>query len=198
MIPMITISFKENEPETFTIDPDEIREAVIADFKERIEPESKRLTARKAERLKALGNQVFESCDLAGRLIFLSPAISDGVLLSPLKAGERGLLYVLFVRDHKGLKASLTRMFDRYYYEIWGGALISQGIRAVDSAVKKAAADRGLLCSSSVCPGTEGFPLDAQRTIFRLLEPEDLGIRLLDSCLMAPENAFTALYAVNG
>ena len=188
---MMTFKLTPNTPQTFSISPDENREAVSSAFYKAAEAAGG-LTPKRLKKIEPLTARLFDALDLTGRLLFLTDTSKVGSLAPP--DGDPLLLFLIFVRDREDLRGALTKMFDLYYYDLFSSAFISEGIRRAKDALKEAALSAGYDLPDPLIPGLESCPLKAQREIFRLLEPEDLGVRLLSSDLMEPINSYTCLY----
>jgi len=63
----------------------------------------------------------------------------------------------------------------------------------VNQSVKDAAAEEGLICHPRYSPGFGDLTLDYQKTVFRKMQPERIGVTLNDSLLMSPSKSVTAL-----
>ena len=173
----VTITY----PQTFEIAPASISGAVSAAFYAQLNREGLVLKPRMKEKAEAVRQKVFNAAVLTGRCLAVPGEASLTVAL------------IIFVKGLKELEKTASRLSDHYYMELWGSALISEGIHAARSRVKESALAHHMAVTEERIPGVGSVPLETQKEIFRLLRPEDLGITLLDNDLMSPEKAFSCL-----
>ena len=188
---MMTLKLIPDTPLTFAIPASDDRKSVTDAFYALAQKEAP-LSPRHIKKIEPLIDRFFDALELSGRILLTSDVSRLGALARP--DGDAVLLLLIFVHDKAGLRDTLTKMFDIYYYDQFSSALISQEIRTAKDALKEAA--RALNCDlpDALIPGLDDCPLSVQADIFRLLQPEDLGIRLLESGLMAPINSYTCIY----
>ena len=63
----------------------------------------------------------------------------------------------------------------------------------INQTIRDDAKKEGLICNPRYSPGFGDLTLDYQKTVFRKLNPERIGVTLNDSLLMSPSKSVTAL-----
>lgn len=63
----------------------------------------------------------------------------------------------------------------------------------INQTIRDDAKKEGLICHPRYSPGFGDLTLDYQKTVFRKLNPERIGVTLNDSLLMSPSKSVTAL-----
>lgn len=77
-----------------------------------------------------------------------------------------------------------------------GTVALDEGLELLRGMVVKQVTERGLQTGHNLCPGGYQIPLEAQKTLFTLLDGGELGITLGDSMLMSPIKSHTLVIPV--
>lgn len=85
-------------------------------------------------------------------------------------------------------------MADGMLYDIWANAVLESASSDLRAALKREIRDRGYFVTPSWSPGQDGIALENQRPLFRLLQPEEIGITLGEDDLMSPIKSVTAFF----
>jgi len=59
----------------------------------------------------------------------------------------------------------------------------------VEDLISRETCELGLSLGMRAQPGQEGWPIEQQREVFRILPGEEIGVRLTESCLMIPRKS---------
>lgn len=77
-----------------------------------------------------------------------------------------------------------------------GNAALDSIVREACRMVKKESSSQGYKVSSPVSPGTPGFSISEQRTVFKLAPAEHIGVRLTASGVMFPRKSISMVIAI--
>ncbi|HHT27252.1 MAG TPA: hypothetical protein GXZ82_08420 [Firmicutes bacterium] len=106
--------------------------------------------------------------------------------LITLGAGLEKLLQQLYEED------PLTAMA----CDAVGSAVLAMAGAAFIAKRQSALKQMGLELTITFVPGCQAFPLSAQTAIFKVLQAEQIGVRLSDACLMHPAKSATSVAPV--
>jgi hypothetical protein len=70
-----------------------------------------------------------------------------------------------------------------------GSGAVGEVSRMMGARICDAASARGLNVGMRASPGQEGWSIWQQRTLFRLVPGDEIGVRLTESCLMLPRKS---------
>ena len=103
------------------------------------------------------------------------------------------------------LSVNYDRLIKKYSINNPSRALVLQAIGAeriesfIDLFVSEYEKQNGIKLSARFSPGYGDLPLDAQKQIFALLNPQkNIGLTLNDSLIMSPSKSVTAIAGING
>ena len=206
---MAYMSLGGSSPKNFRIRKDLVRTAAVRDFEYHTRLKLYDMPDKLARPVLRTQQAVFDRTTLIGRYRLLT--VSD-VILSD-ETGEAGVIVendhfltgsypdaapggkVLFLivtlQGLREIAEEISRMSDSYYLEVWGRVFIEQGIAYFRHELRRALKRSGYQPSAFLFPGMKTCRLSNQREIFRILEPEDLGVTLSPGCIMSPEKSFT-------
>lgn len=130
------------------------------------------------------------------RVVLTEGIILEGSLPSRILAGaSKVALAVCTIGPN--LDAKVSKMLDSGN-TVEALALDGAGIAAVEEVsrvlvdqINHAAGIEGLTTGTAISPGQEGWLLEQQRIIFKLLPAERIGVRLTESCVMLPRKSIS-------
>lgn len=92
-----------------------------------------------------------------------------------------------------------SEIFNAVVYDAVGSEIAEEGAEYMHYFLGKIAASKGgSIMKRRFSPGYSDMSLEMQKKVFKLLNPEAIGIRLSSSCLMIPEKSVTAFVGIEG
>ena len=130
-----------------------------------------------------------------GRRVFFEGGFFEGPLLARAMAGAAELGLVLCTIG-PGLEERVRELRDKEPVKalaLDGAGTAAVGLLSFLAAgdVAAAAEKRGLRSGVELSPGQEGWPIEQQRTFFRLLPAERIKVRLTESGMMLPRKSIS-------
>ena len=191
---------KRNAPQTLTIMPSDIAERTDEAFFRYIRRDHPGLAERRIVRINEIRDYGTEVHKLIVR-VGLFRLGNEPKELNELSAyaGKEGYLVLLFatVAENESAGQVIYRTFDRYVLNRYGAALVSEGVKEIESSLREILSGNGFLMSDPLAPGMDGFPFEVQRYIFYILDADELGAMIMDNGMIAPMNSLTRLYTVS-
>lgn len=118
-------------------------------------------------------------------------------LLAERFAGARELVFtVTALFGYEEADAAEPNMFRKLLLDSWGTAFVECANIYAEAYIARMLEEEGLFTTHSFSPGQNDIPLELQTTIFRLLQPGDIGVALSDKCMMDPKKSISGIFAV--
>lgn len=90
-----------------------------------------------------------------------------------------------------------NELFNAVVYDAVGSEIVEEGAEYMHYFLGKIATSKGgSIMKRRFSPGYSDMNLDMQKRVFKLLNPEAIGIHLSPSCLMTPEKSITAFVGI--
>lgn len=132
-----------------------------------------------------IGTQMFESesfCDLVkncGKIALFAVTIGNKLMEKRQQLLDDG------------------EMFNAVIYDAVGSETAEEGAEYMHNFLGKIAATKGgSIMKRRFSPGYSDMSLEMQKKIFKMINPETIGIQLSPSCLMIPEKSVTAFVGI--
>ena len=114
-----------------------------------------------------------------------------------LKDSFEAVFFVATLMDFQRLDFDFENIVDTYFLDAWCSAMIeTAGIWACRD-IGGRMSEKNLHVTVSWCPGQHQFPLENQKTIFTILEPGELGVKLTDSHMMNPVKSLSGMMGIS-
>jgi len=113
-----------------------------------------------------------------------------------LENSEKVLCFVSTVRNFDSKYKMLTDSMENYFFDCWGSAFIENAESWLKDYISHGLAPLKLKRTHVWNPGQHQFELKNQRTIFRLLNPEDIGVHLSAKMKMNPVKSVSGIMGV--
>lgn len=133
-----------------------------------------------------------------GDVAFEGGVETSGRYLDSLFQGAEGGLFLLATAG-PGPEARVRELFaegrdiEAFVMDAAASAIAREAYgQAIDEATEHVEG-AGLARGPCLSPGGEGWPLEGQRAVFRVLPGAEVGVRLLDSLLMSPQKSQSAV-----
>ncbi|WP_373484402.1 hypothetical protein [Acetobacterium sp.] len=113
-----------------------------------------------------------------------------------LENSEKVLCFVSTVKDFDCKSKMLTDSMENYFFDCWGSAFIENAEAWLKDYVSNGLSALNLKRTHVWNPGQHQFELNNQRSIFKLLNPEDIGVHLSPSMKMTPIKSISGIMGV--
>lgn len=115
-----------------------------------------------------------------------------------LKGADYVLFFIVTLKNYDETELSMQNAIERFYLDSWGSAYIWNAINYIKLSIKESLENKELDYSRFLFPGQNGLPLQNQKTVFSVLKPNALCVRLNESCLMKPLKSYTSFLTIKG
>lgn len=113
-----------------------------------------------------------------------------------LKYSDQVLCFVTTVKNFDLKSQSLNDSMEKYFFDCWGSAFIENAQAWLKDYVSIRLSALKLKRTHIWNPGQHQFELNNQRSIFKLLSPEDIGVHLSSSMKMTPIKSVSGIMGV--
>lgn len=100
------------------------------------------------------------------------------------------------LEDESGRMFQVNETLDGMVLDGCGTVALDEALEFLRSMVVKEVSARGLETGHNLCPGGYQIPLEAQKTLFTLLDGGEIGVTLGDSLVMSPLKSHTLMIPV--
>ena len=123
-----------------------------------------------------------------GNVFLTCGAVLESELLAKmLSRAEEVVMYAVTVHGFDVLmKNPDNDMFDSMFYNGWGIGLSMASHRWIKQAIADEAGKAGCYAGRGWTPGEDDLEFSLQKTLFDLLDPTTIGIRMTETMLMSP------------
>lgn len=115
----------------------------------------------------------------------------------PVKALEKADDLYAFVITLDGFdKVGSDDIMTEYFADTWGSAFVECAQSMAGDFVSSALSGEGMIRTHMWCPGQHTFDLKNQKTLFELLDPQDIGCTLTGRMMMVPVKSASGIMGV--
>ena len=123
-------------------------------------------------------------------------AFTNPMMARVLAKSEQMVVYAATVRGYDEFEASVDNFMKTFIVDTWGTTFAECAGSWLKNYIEKHVLDPNLYTTCAWSPGQHGVDIRLQRNVFRLISPEDIGVRLNDSCMMQPQKSITSFFGV--
>ena len=127
-----------------------------------------------------------------GRESFTNP-----MMAKVLAKSEQMVLYCATVKGYDAFESGVDNFMKQFIVDAWGTTFAECAGNWVKRYVEQNVLEPNLYTTCAWSPGQHGVDIRLQRNVFRLIEPETIGVRLNDSCMMQPQKSVTSFFGVS-
>lgn len=113
-----------------------------------------------------------------------------------LENSEKVICFVLSIKNFDVKSQILKDSMEKYFFDIWGTSFIENAESWLRDYVSNGLSALKLKQTHVWNPGQHQFELNNQRSIFKLLNPEDIGVQLSSSMKMNPIKSISGIIGV--
>lgn len=175
---------------------------------------STEISADMKEKIDRTINEAFMICELKARYGFFEAKNNDGKSIvigtetfesesfcDLVKSCDKIALFAVTIGNKLMEKRQVfldsSEIFNAVIYDAVGSEIAEEGAEYMHCFLGKIAASKGgSIMKRRFSPGYSDMSLEMQKKIFKLINPEAIGIQLSPSCLMIPEKSVTAFVGV--
>ncbi|MBR0597368.1 hypothetical protein [Sinanaerobacter chloroacetimidivorans] len=126
---------------------------------------------------------------------------SGEVLESPMLArafrqSSELVFYVVSVSGYEALDDAEENMIQKLFLDSWGTAVVECGSLYLKESLAAELEKQGVYSTFAFSPGQHNIAMELQKIIFRLLEPEAIGVTLNNYCLMHPKKSVSGIFGI--
>ena len=108
---------------------------------------------------------------------------------------ELGFL-VVTLSGYDELDQNEDNMLLKLFLDYWGTAFIECGSNWASQYIAKDLENQEIYTTHSFSPGQNDIPIDMQTQIFRILNPEAIGVTLSDKFMMHPKKSVSGIFGI--
>lgn len=175
---------------------------------------STEISAEMKDKIDRTINDAFTMCELKARYDFFDVKNNDGKNISIgteifvsesfcdlVKNCSKIALFAVTIGSKLMEKRQnfldTSEIFNAVIYDAVGSEIVEEGAEYMHCFLGKIAAPKGgSILKKRFSPGYSDMSLEMQKKVFKLLNPEAIGIQLSPSCLMIPEKSITAFVGI--
>lgn len=113
-----------------------------------------------------------------------------------LAKSEQMVIYAATVCGYDALESGADSFMKQFIIDAWGTTFAECAGSWLKKYVETQILDPDLHTTCAWSPGQHGVDIRLQRNVFRLITPEEIGVRLNDSCMMQPQKSVTSFFGV--
>ena len=113
-----------------------------------------------------------------------------------LAKSEDMVIYAATVKGYDEFEASADNFMKTFIIDAWGTTFAECAGSWLKKYVEKHVLDQDVHTTCAWSPGQHGVDIRLQRNVFRMIQPEDIGVQLNDSCMMQPQKSITSFFGV--
>lgn len=123
--------------------------------------------------------------------------IPSKMMARVFEKSEEIVICAVTMHGYDQLEASAGDEFMReFFYDGWGTALAESAFAWLKKQVKDELLEREIYSTCSWSPGQHNVDIGLQRLVFRMIQPEEIGIKLNDSCMMWPKKSISGFFGI--
>lgn len=88
-------------------------------------------------------------------------------------------------------------IINQFFIDSWRSAMVENAFLFFYKKIEKELLNQKTYLTNSFCPGYNNFPIENQSIMFKLLEPEDIGVQLNESYIMDPIKSISGIIGVS-
>ena len=125
--------------------------------------------------------------------------LESGMLAHELRRADEVALYAVAVFKHEVLaKDPSNDVFDGMFYDAWATGMSMGCHRWIKERIAREAHDEGRFAGRGWVPGEGALELGLQRVLFDLLDPTQIGVRILETGFMSPIMSVSGIMGISG
>lgn len=121
----------------------------------------------------------------------------DGKMTARVFAkSEEAVICAVTIHGYHELEGQSDDFMREFFYDGWGTAFAEAAFAWLKEQVKEDLQKSGIYSTCSWSPGQHNVDIHLQRPVFRMLQPETIGITLNDTCMMYPKKSISGFFGI--
>ena len=121
----------------------------------------------------------------------------DGKMTARVFAkSEEAVICTVTIHGYHELEGQSDDFMREFFYDGWGTAFAEAAFAWLKEQVKEDLQKSGIYSTCSWSPGQHNVDIHLQRPVFRMLQPETIGITLNDTCMMYPKKSISGFFGI--
>lgn len=104
---------------------------------------------------------------------------------------------VVTLHGYEEVDEAEDNLFHKLLLDSWGTAFVECGNQWTMEQIERELQKESLYTTHSFSPGQNDIPLIVQQTLFRLLDPEEIGVTLSDMLMMHPKKSISGFFGIS-
>lgn len=113
-----------------------------------------------------------------------------------LKDSKQVISFVISLCGYTEMVEKAEDIMEQYFLDVWGSAYVEAAQGWLGRYLLEELRREGMSGTHLWSPGQHGFELSNQRTLFRLLEPEEIGCSLTESFMIVPVKSVSGIMGI--
>lgn len=109
---------------------------------------------------------------------------------------EEIVICAITMHGYDEMEASADEFMREFFYDGWGTALAESAFAWLKNQIKDELLEKQIYSTCSWSPGQHNVDIELQRVVFRMIQPEEIGIKLNDSCMMWPKKSISGFFGI--
>lgn len=122
--------------------------------------------------------------------------INSKMMARVFEKSEEIVICAITMHGYDELEASADEFMREFFYDGWGTALAESAFSWLKNQIKDELLKKEIYSTCSWSPGQHNVDIELQRVVFRMIHPEEIGIKLNDSCMMWPKKSISGFFGI--
>lgn len=123
--------------------------------------------------------------------------IKNKMLSNIFKTSERIVFCAITIYGYEEIENKVEDNLEMLFYDAWGTAVAECGHVWLKNHIRNNVKTEKNYFTNSWSPGQHNIDIELQRTLFKVLKPETIGITLNDSCMMDPKKSISSFMGIS-
>lgn len=119
--------------------------------------------------------------------------MESAMLARVMAKSSRAAVYAVTVHGHEELDEATEDLRWKFFYDAWGTAFVEAATVWLREKIMRIAENEALYATQFWCPGQHNVDISLQENVFRLIDPERIGIHLKETMMMHPKKSATGI-----
>jgi Methionine synthase I, cobalamin-binding domain len=120
----------------------------------------------------------------------------SGMLAKAFRNSAELVVYVVSVSGYEELDEAEENMVAKLFLDSWGTSVVECGSLFLKKRIGEELLGQNIYSTFSFSPGQHNIAMQLQTTVFRILEPEEIGVTLNDHYLMHPKKSVSGIFGI--
>lgn len=113
-----------------------------------------------------------------------------------LKKSDEVVICAVTIHGYEQLEEKTKDFMRTFFYDGWGTAFAEYAFSWIKCQIKDVLLKKQIYSTCSWSPGQHNVDIQMQKTVFDMLQPEEMGITLNDSCMMQPKKSISGFFGI--